>query len=133
MSESVLSEAPHTHFVGGFPPGFEFLKGAFVDLGFENLGRELYVALSKAILGHGVKVPNTTYRIRTAQGGQTLVEPADGTETASLPLDWKQAVYVVGNDDQYTFIGNKVRPDQVGTIDKADYSQTPDGLMRQNA
>jgi hypothetical protein len=74
-------------------------------------------------------VGGTKYRFRTEKGFHTIIEPIDGSETASLPPDWKQAVCVfdVGND-KYTWIGKKVWPDQVGNIDYNLYDAEPDGF-----
>jgi hypothetical protein len=129
-AESVIREAPHTHFVGDLPPGFEFLRGAYIDLGYENLGTPPAEvdALNKALLGTGLAVAGTQFRIRTEKGGHTIVEPADGSEIACLPPDWKQAVYVIDNNDKYAWIGKKVRPDQVGNIDYNLYDAEPDGF-----
>jgi hypothetical protein len=130
-AESVIREAPHTHFVGDLPPGFEFLRGAYIDLGYENLGTPPAEvdALNKALLGTGLAVAGTQFRIRTEKGGHTIVEPADGSEIACLPPDWKQAVYAfdIGND-KYTWIGKKVRLDQIRNFDRNLYDAEPDGF-----
>ena len=34
----LVAEAQRTRFPGDLPAGFEFLRGGFVDLGFETLG-----------------------------------------------------------------------------------------------
>jgi hypothetical protein len=130
-AESVIREAPRTRFVGDLPPGFEFLKGAFINLGYENLGLPPAEvdALNKAILGTGLAVAGTQFRFRTERGFHTIIESADGSETASLPADWKQAVYVfdIGND-KYTWIGKKIRPDQMRNFDRNLYDAEPDGF-----
>ena len=129
-AENVIREAPRTHFVGDLPPGFEFLKRAFIDLGYENLGLPPAEvdALNKALLGTGLAVGGTQFRFRTEKGFHTIIEPIDGTELASLPPDWKQAVYVLDNNDNYAWIGKKVRPDQVGNINYNLYDAEPDGF-----
>jgi hypothetical protein len=130
-AESVIREAPRTRFVGDLPPGFEFLKGAFTNLGYENLGLPPAEvdALNKAILGTGLAVAGTQFRFRTERGFHTIIESADGSETASLPADWKQAVYVfdIGND-KYTWIGKKIPPDQMRNFDRNLYDAEPDGF-----
>ena len=73
-------------------------------------------------------VAGTQFRFRTEKGGHTIVEPADGSEIACLPPDWKQAVYVIDNNDKYAWIGKKVRPDQVGNIDRNFYDAEPEGF-----
>ena len=127
--ETLINEMPHTHFVGALPSDMAFLRGAFVDLGFENLGlsSEEYRKVMLAFGGTGVHVPGTAYRLRHATPGHSLVEPADGTEQAALPAHWRQAVFVMGNDERLTWIGKRVRPDQVGRIDRSHYRDIADG------
>lgn len=128
VMEMIINEMPHTHFMGPLPQGFEFLKGGFVDLGFENLGLsppEQYT-LNKALAGTGIAIPGTRFKIRSMKGGDTQVLPIDGSEIAALPPHWKQAVYVVDNDN-YTWIGKRVRPDQVGQVDLSLYDDEGNG------
>jgi hypothetical protein len=127
--DKLIQEAPHTRFGGSLPPELSFLSGSFVDLGFENLGlsaekqRTLYLAFS----GTGLSVPGTHLKLRHPAPGQSGVEVADGSEIAFLPKNWKQAVFVMNNDDQFTWIGKLVRQEQVGDFDKSKYREVPDG------
>lgn len=127
--EQMVREMPHTHFAGSIPALLEFLRGAFVDLGFENLGlmpaelRRIMLAFG----GGGVAVPGSPHRLRHAAPGHSVVEALDGTELGTLPAHWRQGVLVVGNDDQYTWIGKRVRPDQIGPIDLSQYDDVGDG------
>jgi hypothetical protein len=126
--EQLISEMPHTYFVGNLPPDFAFLQGRYVDLGFENLGLtpEEHRKIMLAFGGVGVQMPDTQLRLRFAYPN-TVVEPVDGTEQAVLPDDWRQAVIVTNNDDKFTWIGKRVRPDQYGQIDFNLYHDEGDG------
>lgn len=126
--EELINEAPHTR-LENVPQELSFLRGGYVDLGFENLGLNDTdrKALSLAFTGTGVKVPNTTYKLRySGMRGTTVVEPATGDEH-SLPADWSQGVFVIDDRDRLTWIGKKVRPDQVGTVNHALYQDKGDG------
>lgn len=133
--EQLINEMPHTHFVGHLPPDLAFLRGAFVDLGFENLGLtpEEHRKVMLAFGGSGVKLPGMAYRLRHARPGHSVVEPVDGTEEATLPNHWRQAVSVMNNDDNFTWIGKRVRPDQVGQIDLSLYHDEGDGYRLKGA
>lgn len=127
--EQLINEMPHTHFVGPLPRELEFLQG-LVDLGFENLGLpdEAFREIMMAFGGKGVRVPGTTYRLRHARPMQSAVEPADGTEPV-LPKDWKQAVFVMDANDKFTWIGKRVRPDQIGKVDMSQYQDAGEGFV----
>ena len=56
----------------------------------------------------------------------TAVEPATGQEPP-LPVHWKQGVLVLDKQDRLSWIGKKVRPDQVGKVDLALYRDAGDG------
>ena len=93
----LVAEAQRTRFPGDLPAGFEFLRGGFVDLGFETLGlaaAELY-AVRLALVGIGLRVPGTEYRLRNVRPFRSLVEPASGDESVELPDGWRQCVVVV--------------------------------------
>jgi hypothetical protein len=113
--EQMIKEMPHTHFGGSLPGEFDFLSGAFVDMGFENFGDDEMTRTCTLAFGRtGVIVPGTRYRLRHGGPGQAAVEPVDGTETASLPQNWKSYVFVMDMNDQFTWVGKNVRPDQTG-------------------
>lgn len=93
----LVAEAQRTRFPGDLPAGFEFLRGGFVDLGFETLGlaaAELD-AVRLALVGIGLRVPGTEYRLRNVRPFRSLVEPASGDESVELPDGWRQCVVVV--------------------------------------
>ena len=131
ITEMLINEMPHTRFTGGLPSDMAFLRGAHVDLGFENLGlpAEEHRKIMRAFGGTGVVVPRTSWRLRFAylHGPDSVVEPVDGTEQAALPNYWRQAALVVGNDDRLTWIGKRVRPEQIGNVDLRLYRDAGDG------
>ena len=93
----LIAEAQRTRFPGDLPAGFEFLRGGFVDLGFETLGlaaAELD-AVRLALVGIGLRVPGTEYRLRNVRPFRSLVEQASGDESVELPDGWRQCVVVV--------------------------------------
>ena len=97
---TLIIEAQRTRFPDDLPPGFEFLRGPFVDLGFDHLGlaaAELE-AVRLAFVGVGVRVPGTDYRLRNVRPGRSLVEPASGDESVALPDGWRQCVVVFATD-----------------------------------
>lgn len=126
--EALINEAQRTHFVGPLPPGFEFLSGAILDLGFEYLGLppEEVARIRLAFVSHGLAVPGTSHRLRNQRPAHSLVEPADGTEEATLPSHWRQGVVVIGNDDRYSWIGNRGL-ERLGKIDLSHYEDACDG------
>jgi hypothetical protein len=127
----MVSAIPHTHFVGNFPPGISFLSGAFVDMGFANLGtKEDADRLTLAFGDTGLIVPGTPYRLRFLIPSGSQVEAADGTENETLPVHWKQGVLVLDNQEKYSWIGKRVRiTDQTGKIDFDQYLETEDGWV----
>lgn len=122
--ETLLSEAPHSRMSGPIPPELAFLGGAFVDFGFENLKSGDVKSIFRAFSSTGVGVPGTSFRLRFKYP-HTIVEPADGTEMM-LPLNWKQAVLVMNQNDKFTYIGKLVRPEQVGGLDITGYHDAGD-------
>ncbi|MCU0705574.1 MAG: hypothetical protein MUF18_16490 [Fimbriiglobus sp.] len=90
----LIREAQRTRFPGDLPPGFGFLQGPFVDLGFDRLGLEPadLDAVLLAFVGTGVRVPGTDHRLRFIRPVMSVVEPADGRECATLPYHWRQGV-----------------------------------------
>jgi hypothetical protein len=129
--EMLIREAQRTHFVGSLPTGFEFLRGAVADLGFDKLGladQELN-ELRLAFVGTGVTIPSTSYRVRCFRPAQSVVEPADGTEQATLPVHWRQGVIVLGHHERYTWLGRLVPQDQLGGLDLGNYEEDGDGWL----
>lgn len=130
VQESLLTEQPHTRFHGAAPKEFDFLLGpnVFVDLGFENygLGKEKLFEYLRAFSGTGCLVPTASspyWKLRNSRPLHSMIEPADGDEVA-LPPYWTECVLIVDSDDRIRWIGNRVRPDQLGDIDWAAFNQT---------
>lgn len=108
----MVREAQRTRFPGDLPAGFGFLGGGFVDLGFDRLGlaaAELDAVLL-AFVGIGVAVPGTPWRLRFARPVLSVVEPADGSEAATLPGYWREGVSVTGLDGECRWAGALVPP-----------------------
>jgi hypothetical protein len=57
---------------------------------------------------------------------ETVVEPAT-REEPRLPAHWRQGVLVIDPQHRLTWIGKKVRPDQVGKVDLGHYMDAGDG------
>ena len=97
---TLIIEAQRTKFPGELPAGFGFLGGGFVDLHFESLGLAAadLDAVRLAFVGVGVRVPGTEYRLRNVRPFRSLVEPASGDESATLPGHWREGVVVVAHD-----------------------------------
>jgi hypothetical protein len=127
--ERMLNETPHTYFLGYLPVALAFLQGRFVDLGFENLGLSSpeYRALVLGFGGSGVSIPGTLLRMRFAYP-HAVIEPVDGSETATLPICWKEGVLVVDDQGLPTWVGKKVRPDQTAGFDLQQYQDSGEGL-----
>jgi hypothetical protein len=131
VRESLITWSTRTRFPQ-VPTELSFLRPGFVDLGFEylGLGDEEHKALLLAFCGDGVAVPGTPYKLRfTGMAMSTVVEPANGTEPP-LPAHWKQGVLVIDAQDRRTWIGKRVRPDQVSQVDLALYKDAGDGWER---
>jgi hypothetical protein len=130
VQTSLIKETPHTHFED-VPHEFSFLIGSHVDLGFENLGlnKEDYKAISLAYVGDGVRIPDSHYKIRY-HGIRAFasIEQATGDEP-SLPKDWKQAVWTLNSKNEISWLGKKVREEQVGKVDLSLYDETEDGWI----
>jgi hypothetical protein len=125
----LIREAPHTRIKEVPDPRLGFLCG-LVDLNFENLrlSHADKNALGRAFCGNGVRIPGTVYKLRYhGYMMYTVVEPAEGDEP-ELPADWRRVVYVMNNQDVFTWIGKRVRPEQVGNIDFSLYRDVGDGL-----
>jgi hypothetical protein len=129
--EHMIKEMPHTYFIGYLPLALAFLQGRFVDLGFEkNLGLSSpeHRAIMLAFGGTGVCIPGTQLRMRFAYP-HAVIEPVDGSGTATLPTCWKEGVLVTNDQGDPTWIGKRVRPDQTAGIDLQSYKDSGDGLM----
>jgi hypothetical protein len=117
----MLKEDPRAHIVVRFlydkslPPEFNFLSGAMTDLGFENLSLDRHDLwkLHKALAGTGIAIPHSRYRVRLTPMSWLIIEPKDGSEAATLPENWKQAILVLGHNDEFTWVGRLVRQDQL--------------------
>jgi len=95
--DMLLREAQRTAFWGNLPEELAFLgPGAFVDLGYDGLGlpKVQYKQLLRSFSHTGVLVPGTPYRLRHARCLRSVVEVAGGSERATLPAHWRQAVMV---------------------------------------
>jgi hypothetical protein len=127
--EQMIKEMPHTYFLGYLPLALAFLQGRFVDLGFENLGLSSleHRAIMLAFGGRGVCIPGTQLRMRFAYP-HAVIEPVDGTETATLPAWWKEGVLVTDDQGVPTWVGKKVRPDQTAGINLQQYKDSGEGL-----
>ncbi len=125
IQECLLREAPH-----GRLERNPLLHGWFADMGFENLGlpKDEFRKIMLAYAGSGVRVPNTEYRIRVMRSGTIGVERADGSEQAELPAYWREAIFMTDADGTPTWIGRRVRPDQLQpNIDRSKYRETAEG------
>jgi hypothetical protein len=112
--EHMIKEMPHTYFLGYLPIALAFLRGRFVDLGFENLGLSApeYRASVLGFGGSGVCIPGTQLRMRFAYP-HAVIEPVDGSEKATLPTCWKEGVLVVDDRGVPTWVGKKACHPQV--------------------
>ena len=80
-----------------------------------------------AFSNKGVAILKTEWKMRYRGGMGVLIEPSDGSEPI-LPIYWKQGVYVVNSQDVFTWIGKRVRQDQLGVkIDFNLYNDAEDG------
>ena len=127
--------------INSTPPELAILKG-YASLGFEylGLGRHDHWPLLKAMAGTGVRIPNTPYRFRVALQAHISIELADGSEEATLPEYWIEAVTVTINTGStrsngwmynhfmYTWIGNRRPFPGINTKLPQDYTQTATGL-----
>jgi hypothetical protein len=127
--EMLIREAQKTGFHRPLPPGFQFLGGGFVCLGFECLGlsAEDEWKLAVAFVAGGVAVPGTPYRLRNVRPLRSVVEATDWTEQATLPGHWRQGVLVMGRDARYLWIGKGNNLGRLGNIDLRDYEDAGDG------
>ena len=116
IQESIIKEAPHTRIQGAMNfLDTQFLHGAFIDLGFENLGLDpaQQKVLQQNFIAAGLRIPGTSLKLRYDRTGITKIEQAEGGET-TLPEDWKEAVLVLDADDNVSYAGKYVRPEQTG-------------------
>ena len=127
--EHMLTEMPRTYFLLYLPIALAFLQGRFVDLGFENLGLSPpeHRALVLGFGGTGLCIPGTQFRMRFAYP-HAVIEPVDGSETATLPTCWKEGVLVTDDQGLPTWVGKKVRPDQTAGFDLHQYQDSGEGL-----
>lgn len=127
--ERMVAEIPHAYFLGFLPLALAFLRGRFVDLGFENLGlspqehRAILLAFGKT----GVGIPGTQLRMRFIYP-HAEIGPIEGNESASLPEWWKEGVLVVDDQGVPTWVGKRVRPDQTAGFDLQGYKDAGAGL-----
>lgn len=127
----LLEWAPRTHFVGPFPPGLEFLRGAWADLGFEHLGLspdDLH-RLRRAYSGWGVLVPGTSYRLRCERSMRSRIEEADGREIVTLPPHWMQGACVHDGGHRLTFLGKMYPAEHFEGLDYSLSEETPDAWV----
>jgi hypothetical protein len=127
--QRMVSEMPHTYFPGYLPLVLMFLKGRFVDLGFENLGLspQEHRGIMMAFGGTGVGIPGTQMRMRFAYP-HAEIEALDGSETATLPAWWKEGVLVIDDQGRAAWIGKRVRPDQTTGFNLQGYKDAGEGL-----
>ena len=131
IQDWLIREAPHDRLIKStIPDELAFLRGEYVDLGFENIGISQDQAMLHGFSINGLRIPGSRYRLRhgTHPDG-TRVELATGSEFGCLPDNWKQGVLVIGKDDIFTWIGKLVRKDQIGDIDFSLYETTDDGWL----
>lgn len=139
IQEALVNEAPHTRFEKStIPTSLKFLSGAFVDLGFENLGLSVsdFSRIMRAFSGHGVRLPspNAQLRIRHSRQGLAVVELADGSEEVSLPSHWAEGVLSIDVDDELLWVGKRVRREQLPeNWDRSAYVEVVEGWQRKPA
>lgn len=134
IQERLIREAPHTRISGPVPDELSFLAGPglFVDLGFEDLGLKATgedVFIYRAFSGTGIVIPGTTWRLRYTRAPFTVVEPLDGTETATLPIYWLETVLVLGPNDQVTWLGKRVNEKRRSGFDLTGYVDVGPALV----
>ena len=109
----VLTEAPHTSFKNNaIPDDLKFLSGSMVDLGFEDLKLtdDDFKAVQMAFVSTGVAIPGTKFKLIWKGGPRSAVEPIGVDEQIiALPHYWKEAVLVLGPNDELTWVGSMVR------------------------
>lgn len=97
----LIRGAAQSPFRGDIPPEFSFLETSwirFYRLGLssqEKCADPAVLPINEFELAFnqfGVKVPGTPYRFRCERALFNRVELADGSETATLPEDWKDEV-----------------------------------------
>lgn len=130
----LMQEDPHFRINAISDPSLKFLVGVITDFGLENLNlsEELRKQYRDAMYGAGTVLTGTLYKIRyTGVMMKGVIEVATGQEL-ELPRNWRQAVLVVNHQDQFSWIGKLVRPDQLGVDTLSDfdftvYRETEDG------
>lgn len=131
--ESVLQELPRLGFISQIPPELDFLgqRGSFVDLGFKYLplSKPDLRAILLALVGRGVVLPGTQWRLRVLSAMRGVVEPVDGNEQVTLPTNWKQGVMVSGTNNKLSWVGKLFPHDRLE--DLSNYQDVGDGLVPQ--
>jgi hypothetical protein len=132
VQEWLITERPHsaTGLMNVPDPRFQFMVGRGVDFGFENLGLsgEELAKLEKAFVAMGVGIPESPYKLRYASNPDGPVIELGSGDDVMLPVHWMQGMYLVDpRTNVYTWIGKRVRPEQVGNIDFSLYRDTGDG------
>jgi len=130
VHDEMLRETARTIFRGPLPDEFQFLMPGFVDLGFEHLdlSPQEYGVLLRSFCSTGVAVPGTDRRMRYLYP-HTVVECADGSENSTLPQTWKQAVLVLGDRCQPTWIGKTLVRTRPAAFDLTGYCDVGDGWV----
>lgn len=128
MKLRLLNESPHTRIIGGFELPL-IRRGDRVDWGFEDMGLPVSTvnALERSLReGDGVVLTGTRLVLKApslenADGlmvsryPETVIIPADRHGSPlELPENWIRSIYVVDSNYNYTWIGDKVRPDRIG-------------------
>ncbi len=124
MKLSHLHEDPPGAPEEPIPPELAFLRGAHVDFGFENLGLDNLARLRPAFTSVGVLIPGTPYRLVGDRDGNHI-KPATGMEKETLPPNWPEAVYVLNSNDEITWAGKLVRPEQIESFKIAKPKDQP--------
>ncbi len=132
IRECLIREAPHTrlHKSTQLPKSLEFLRGTFLDLGFENLGLspDDFRSIMLAYVGDGVLIPGSEFIMRYTQSGTVLETMNPDHKYVTLPENWSQGVLVWMNDEP-GWIGKRVRPEQYGNVDLGSYIESSDGYL----
>lgn len=131
VMERVIREAPHTSISKPLPDELQLLNGSIIDLGFENLGLTLdeLHSLERQFISGGVCIPDTKWKLRYARSLTTVVELAEAADTYFLPSYWVEGVLVMGYDDRFTWIGKRVRDDQIIGVSLSDYNFVDNGYI----
>jgi hypothetical protein len=126
-----VQEAMLTSFVAPIPVELAFLGEGLAHLGFDHLdlSPQEQDEMLLAFVGRGVRVPGTAFRLRS-WGVRAFVEAADGSEEATLPNEWRQAVLVpTAKLDGFTWIGKRVPTTKISDVDFGLYEDVGDGWI----